>query len=243
METIIGRGFNSPQTSSVGRLFDAVASLAGIRDRVSFEGQAAIQLEQLATETDPDSHYPFVIETAAAQSKRPAVSFPAPLGWIPEGQTDVIDTRPLIRAVAEDVRQGVETRRIARRFHTTVVEIICQMCGKIRQVTKLQAVALSGGVFMNGLVAREAAQRLRLAGFRVYRHRLVPPNDGGLSLGQLAVAVAFLSPHANSSADEQNRAVGSDAGSLRSPEISRGTNECASPSPAGSLKRTKSTTS
>jgi hydrogenase maturation protein HypF len=249
METMIERRFNAPRTSSAGRLFDAVASIAGVRDRVSFEGQAAMQLEQLATESEsgaepeaepaaePDLPYPFEIEKADEPSNGQSPQLSVPVGWNPAGETDIIDTRPLIRAVLGDVQRGVETRRVARRFHSTVVEIICQVCGKIRDETQLQAVVLSGGVFMNGLVAHEAAQRLRLAGFRVYRHRLVPPNDGGLSLGQLAIAAATVSTHENNPAAFGGRA------SLQSSETPRGTNECASPSPAGSLKLTKSTTS
>jgi hydrogenase maturation protein HypF len=237
METMIERRFNAPWTSSVGRLFDAVASIAGVRDRVSFEGQAAMQLEQVATEAEPDSQYPFAIEKSEEPSNGRALQLPAPVGWNPAGETDLIDTRPLIRAVLDDVQRGVETRRIARRFHSTVVEMISQICAKIRDEAQLQAVVLSGGVFMNGLIAREAAQRLQSAGFRVFRHRLVPPNDGGLSLGQLAVAAATISTYENNPVAFGGRAT------LRTSETPRGTNECASPSPAGSLKRTKSTTS
>jgi hydrogenase maturation protein HypF len=237
MQTMIERRFNAPWTSSFGRLFDAVASIAGIRDRVSFEGQAAIELEQLATGTANDQHYPFEIEKAKVSSNTQPTQLAAPVGWEPAAETDIVDTRPLIRAVLGDVQRGVDAGRIARRFHSTVAEIIGRVCGKIRDETQLQAVVLSGGVLMNGLVARETAQSLQSAGFRVYRHRLVPPNDGGLSLGQLAVAAASISPRENYPDAFSARP------SLQSFESPRGTNECASPSPAGSLKRTKSTTS
>ncbi len=196
METMLERGFNAPRTSSAGRLFDAVASIAGIRDRVSFEGQAAQQLEWLATAAEPEAPYPFEIEEGNALSNDAStsslVSNAGAAGWNSTGRVDVIDTRPVIRAVLEDVNRGNDPRRIARRFHSTVVEIIHQTCCAIRDRTQLEAVVLSGGVFMNALLAREVAHSLLKAGFCVYQHRLVPPNDGGLSLGQLAVAAATV---------------------------------------------------
>ncbi len=168
---MLEREFNTPRTSSAGRLFDAVASLAGGRDIVSFEGQAAMQLEWLATGAPVDGSYPFdLVETPAA-----------PL---------IIDTRPLIRAVAQDVSHSIDATKIARRFHSTIVEIIATVCARLRRDVGLDAVVLSGGVFMNALLTAEVLTRLKVDGFRVYRHRLAPPNDGGLSLGQLAVAAA-----------------------------------------------------
>jgi hydrogenase maturation protein HypF len=167
--------FNTPPTSSAGRLFDAVAALAGVRDRVSYEGQAAVELEWLATEAEPDGAYPFAVgeETGAAL---------------------VVDTRPLIVAVAEEAGKGVGAAVIARRFHTTVVDLIADVCGRLRKTTGLEAVVLSGGVFLNALLTCEVNTRLGGESFRVYRHRLVPPGDGGLSLGQLAVAAARSVP-------------------------------------------------
>jgi len=177
-ERMLQRCFQTPLTSSAGRLFDAVGSLAALRDRVSYEGQAAVELEQLAATTKPDGTYPFVIEAersaAAPQS------------------TLCIDTRPLIEAVVAEVNAGAEAALIARRFHSTMVEIIAVVCGRLRAATQLDRVVLSGGVFLNALLTEEVSDRLQLEGFRVFRHRLVPPNDGGLSLGQLAVAAARL---------------------------------------------------
>jgi hydrogenase maturation protein HypF len=173
---MLARRFNTPWTSSAGRLFDAVAALAGVRDRVSFEGQAAMELEWLAEKAAPDSDYSFDLYEGADED--------AGLERL------IVDTRPLVRAVAQDARQDTDPEIIARRFHSTMVEVIVRVCGRLRSTTGLSAVVLSGGVFMNALLAREAAARLTGEGFRVYRHRLVPPNDGGLSLGQLAVAAA-----------------------------------------------------
>jgi hydrogenase maturation protein HypF len=178
---MLERRVNTPLTSSAGRLFDALASLIGVRDTVSYEGQAAIELEWLAGEVPADGAYPF--ELAAPRSPEHD-GVPA---------TYAIDTRPLIRAVVADVQSGADRRRIARRFHSTVVEIIAATCAAIRKETEIEAVVLSGGVFMNALVASQSAARLSADGFRVYRHVLVPPNDGGLCLGQLAIGAAVLS--------------------------------------------------
>src|SRR5581483_542468 len=120
---MLERRVNAPPTSSMGRLFDAVASLAGVRDRVSYEGQAAIELEWLATGTPPDTGYPLEISP--------------PPGDEAAGAPFQIDTRPLIRAIAEDARRGVEAARIARRFHATLVDIVAAACGAIRQATGL----------------------------------------------------------------------------------------------------------
>jgi hydrogenase maturation protein HypF len=174
--TMLERGLNAPPTSSAGRLFDAVSSLAGIRDRVRYEGQAAMELEWLATGEAAAGHYPFEIAT--------------PYGGPGSEGALVVDTRPMIRAVADDVAGGVGPARVARRFHSTLVEVIAAVCGRLRGASGLDGVALSGGVFLNALLASEAAARLTGDGFRVYRHRQVSPGDGGLSLGQLAVAAA-----------------------------------------------------
>jgi len=174
VERMLERRFNAPLTSSAGRLFDAVAAIAGVRDHVSYEGQAAVELEWLATEVAADGVYPFAIGVPAA------------------GGPLVIDTRPLIRAVAEETAKGTAVASIARRFHSTVVELIAVVCGRMRQATGLGGVVLSGGVFLNALLTSEVSARLARDGFRVYRHRVVPPNDGGLSLGQLAIAAAHL---------------------------------------------------
>jgi hydrogenase maturation protein HypF len=166
----IERRFNAPMTSSMGRLFDAVATLAGGRPRVCFEGQAAMELEALASDAPADGLYPFLILPGASL---------------------VIDTRPLIVGVAEDVRDGCTAAAIGRRFHSTLVEVVARVCSQLAEASGLSTVVLSGGVFMNALLTAETVARLTRDGFRVYRHRRVPPNDGGLCLGQLAVAAAW----------------------------------------------------
>jgi hydrogenase maturation protein HypF len=170
---MLERRFNTPLTSSAGRLFDAVAALAGVRDQVSYEGQAAMELEWLASDVTPDGTYPFDLVASQPHQGTPTLE---------------IDTRPLIRAVAQEAGMGVAPKMISRRFHSTLVYAIMAVCDRLRTITKLQTVVLSGGVFMNALLSSEVNAQLQEVGFRVYRHRLVPPNDGGLSLGQLVVA-------------------------------------------------------
>jgi hydrogenase maturation protein HypF len=172
---LVATRFNSPPTSSVGRLFDAVAALAGVRQKVDFEGQAAMELEWHADASETVGSYPFEMSSTAE---------PAPV---------VIDTRPLIAAVCDDVEHGDPPEVIARRFHTTLVQIVVEVCEQLRASTQVEAVALSGGVFMNVLLMEEVISRLTDQGLRVYRHHRVPPNDGGLSLGQLAIAAAVQS--------------------------------------------------
>jgi hydrogenase maturation protein HypF len=179
VEKMLEKGFNTPLTSSAGRLFDAVAALAGVREIASYEGQAAVELEWLATGAAPEEGYPFEVVEAPAGN--------------PSEATLIVDTRPLIRAVAADASRPTEAVRIARRFHSTVVEIIAAVCDRIRATTDIGTVVLSGGVFLNALLTSEVSARLAGEGFQVYRHRLVPPNDGGLSLGQLAIAATKLS--------------------------------------------------
>jgi hydrogenase maturation protein HypF len=172
---LVERPFNAPLTSSAGRLFDAAAALAGLRGRVSYEGQAAVELEGVAWGQAPAGTYPFDLEGAEGPDR--------PL---------VVDTRPLIAALARDTRAGEACGVMARRFHSTLVEVVVQVCGLIREQTGLTAVALSGGVFLNALLSEETGERLRALGFRVVVHQQVPPGDGGLCLGQLAVAAAQI---------------------------------------------------
>ncbi|HYF01303.1 MAG TPA: carbamoyltransferase HypF, partial [Planctomycetota bacterium] len=167
---MIERGPNAPWTSSVGRLFDAVASILGLRDVAGYEGQAAAELEGAAAESEPAGAYPIeVFEEGGCWVGRPA---------------------PLVRALAADVRRGVDRARAARRFHAGLVEMIREICARLRAEFGLDRVVFSGGVFMNARLGLDAERALARDGFRVYQHEAVPPNDGGLCLGQLAVAAA-----------------------------------------------------
>ncbi|MCE7989341.1 MAG: carbamoyltransferase HypF [Caldilinea sp. CFX5] len=160
-------GFNTVPTSSMGRLFDAVAALAGVRQTATYEAQAAIEFEALAVE---------------------AADMPYRFDVAPDGQ--IFDAAPVVKAVAADLLQGVPVGEIAIKFHQAVADLILQLSLVVRQEEKLNTVALSGGVFQNVLLLRLAVARLEAAGFQVLTHRLTPPNDGGLALGQVLVANA-----------------------------------------------------
>jgi hydrogenase maturation protein HypF len=170
VEAMAARGVNAPETSSAGRLFDAVAALAGVCDRASFEGMAAMALEAAAARTTPDGRYAFDLEDA--------------------GETLVVQCGGLIREVAHDARRGVAADAIAARFHATLADAIAAVCARLRASSAVGAVVLSGGVFVNAVLLQATVGNLRAMGFRVYTHARVPPNDGGLSLGQLAIAAA-----------------------------------------------------
>jgi hydrogenase maturation protein HypF len=174
---MIERRFNAPRTSSAGRLFDAVASIAGVCDRVSYEGQAPVRWECLAGAAADDGAYGFGFEDPGDKD---------------ETDPEVLDTRPLIRDVCDDVARGTPTAVVARRFHSTIVNLVRDTCLRIRTRTGIGVVALSGGVFANALLVPEVMDTLVARGFRVLRHRRVPPGDAGLCLGQAAIAGAAL---------------------------------------------------
>lgn len=174
---MIERRLNTPMTSSVGRLFDAVAALCGAAPEMTFEGQAAMWLETLAERSGDTGRYPFDVLAAADP-----------------GAPVTIDTRPMVRAVDVDCRKGEAPAVVARRFHTTLSDVALAMARDARARTGLTRVVLSGGVFLNGILAVEVKTLLAADGFAVYRHRIVSPGDGGLSLGQLAVAASVSAP-------------------------------------------------
>lgn len=165
---MLERGINSPLTSSCGRLFDTAAALIGLRGRVSYEGQAAIELEALAESAETEALYPFALEDGE------------------EGL--MVDFRPMILALVEDVADGGLGSFMARRFHNTVAAAAGAVCGEIRAESGTDRVVLSGGVFQNKLLSEGVFALLSGRGFQVFTHRLVPPNDGGLALGQAIIA-------------------------------------------------------
>jgi hydrogenase maturation protein HypF len=156
------RKLNVASTSSVGRLFDVISAIAGVCQEITYEAQAAIELEMHVDEGVGEA-YAF-------------------------GLGDEIDPVPVIRAAVNDVRLGVPASVVAARFHNGLAEMVRDVCLQIRQETGLDEVALSGGVFQNVTLLGKAVPLLRKAGFDVYTHRLVPPNDGCIALGQAVVA-------------------------------------------------------
>jgi len=167
------RRVNAPLTSSAGRLFDAAAAILGVRDEITYEGQAAIELEQLADPGETGT-YRAGIETAPVEA----------------GDPFLVRGADLIAAAAIDRALGVPAELIAARFHNGVAALIEDGCVLLREQHGLTTVALSGGVFQNLLLLDRAVTRLESAGFRVLLHSRVPCNDGGISLGQAVVAAA-----------------------------------------------------
>lgn len=166
----LGRsGLRSPPTSSAGRLFDAVAALLDVRDVVTYEGQAACELEQIA-DREHAGAYPAGVESDAG-------------GHVVQGPD-------LVAGVLADLRSGLDRSLIAGRFHRGLAAAIVKVCMALRDETGLATVALSGGCFANVILTEAVTDGLRAGGFEVLRHRQVPCNDGGISLGQAAVAAA-----------------------------------------------------
>jgi hydrogenase maturation protein HypF len=172
---MIEAGVHAPLTSSMGRLFDGVSALLGIRERCHYEAQAAIELEQAISMTG---------------SGEPE-SIGRPLRWKLHRDDGPlrIDPRPLVRELAE--RAQSKTAKLAElslRFHATVVEMVLHTCLEIRERTGIARAVLSGGVFQNEFLLRGSYEALEHEGFGVHVHRQVPTNDGGVALGQAAIA-------------------------------------------------------
>jgi hydrogenase maturation protein HypF len=170
VRSMIERHINAVETSACGRLFDAVASIIGVRDEVNFEAQAAIQLEANAL-AGVDATYPFEISGDDP--------------W-------QIDVRPMIEQIVRDVLAAKPTGWISAAFHNTVAAVLVEVCLRLRLSDGIDRVCLSGGTFQNVYLVEHAVASLRAQGFEVFLHSKVPPNDGGISLGQAVIANAAL---------------------------------------------------
>lgn len=166
VDTMISRQIQTVQTSSSGRLFDAVAALVGLASEVTFEGQAAIGLE-MASISGTDARYPFEIE---------------------EVEPMILDFRPMMEAIVKDIVAGRARGVISACFHNTLSSAIVEMCCRIRRSDALDRVCLSGGTFQNLYLLNRTVVELRRRGFGVFFHAIVPANDGGISLGQAVIA-------------------------------------------------------
>ena len=165
----VATGLNTPLTSSMGRLFDAVSAMAGIRTAIDYEAQAAIEMEaQACGATGEKGLYPFSITDDQNYS--------------------IILLRELVAAVAADVLEGCRAATVGMKFHNTIAAMTRDTCLKIQAQTGLGTVALSGGCFQNRLLLSKVTALLRQSGFKVLTHRNVPANDGGISLGQAVIA-------------------------------------------------------
>jgi hydrogenase maturation protein HypF len=161
------RNINTVSTSSMGRLFDAVAALVGVRQVVEYEAQAAIELEKCAA-PETETPYAFGIESS--------------------GEPIQIDPAPLFRALVDDWRKGAPTAQLSAWFHLAVAEALASVAVTLRERTGINTAALSGGVFQNRLLLAATCQRLDKAGFEVLTHEKVSPSDSGIALGQAAAA-------------------------------------------------------
>jgi hydrogenase maturation protein HypF len=161
------RKINTPMTSSMGRLFDAAAALAGVRQKVNYEGQAAIEFEALADSAEAGK-YSFGLNQ------------------------NQVEVRSVVEALVKDVMAGVRIAKISARFHNGLAEMTREVCLKIKSDTGINEVALSGGVWQNITLLRNTLLLLKKSGFTVYIHHEVPTNDGGLSLGQAMIAASKL---------------------------------------------------
>jgi len=168
---MLRRGINSPLTSSCGRLFDAVAALLNLRHTVSYDGQGAIELEGLAE----------TAENGEGESHPYSVT-------LHEGASLQVDFFPMLAEILADIDAGIHSAVIANRFHQTVASAASDVCLHISAATGLDRVILSGGVFQNRLLSKMIYTALTAKGLNVFTHRLVPPNDGGIALGQAAIA-------------------------------------------------------
>ncbi|MFN3466474.1 MAG: hypothetical protein ACK4WF_02075 [Candidatus Brocadiales bacterium] len=166
IKEMIDKKINSPLTSSMGRLFDGVSALLGVREVITYEGQAAVELEQIADEGS-DSTYPFEIK---------------------EGGEILIGLQVLFEGILQDVLSGTPTPKVSSRFHSAIAFMTKEVCNRIRGETGQRRVVLSGGVFQNISLLRLCKEILSKEGFDVYIHHKVPTNDGGLSLGQAVIA-------------------------------------------------------
>ncbi|MFN2531827.1 MAG: carbamoyltransferase HypF [Pyrinomonadaceae bacterium] len=167
--TMIERRINCPETSSMGRLFDAVASLLGLGDAVRYEGQAAMALESIA-DRDCLAAYEFEVDF----------------------NQGLICANPVIQGIVKDLRCSVSAPIISAKFHQAVVDLIVPIALRLRAERAVNRVVLSGGVFQNSLLLERAIEQLESQGFEVFTHRRVPPNDGGIALGQAVVAHALI---------------------------------------------------
>jgi len=195
--TLVKHGTGSPFTTSAGRLFDAVAAMCGVRLEVSYEGQAAVELEALADPGEAEP-YPFRIDTGGDVAGRSSVptsntgdvarSSPVPAS---EGRNPLIlDPRPTIIAVLADLAAGVPVGTISARFHAGFAQATAQVLALIAREAELDTAVLSGGVFQNKLLLELTVPALEAEGLRVLVPERLPPNDGQIAYGQVAVAAA-----------------------------------------------------
>jgi hydrogenase maturation protein HypF len=176
----VERRINSPLNSSMGRLFDAVSALLGIRSEIDYEGQAAVELEMAA--------YSSVLARSVSEGAISGAQESYPYRTGEDKGIRIVRLKDLLWAVIEDLQHGVSRGRVSVKFHNTIARMVNEMCRLIADETGITQVALSGGVFQNRLLLRKSIDLLESSGFQVFTHGHVPCNDGGISLGQAVIA-------------------------------------------------------
>ncbi|MFL0267723.1 carbamoyltransferase HypF [Candidatus Clostridium radicumherbarum] len=164
---VIEHDFNCPETSSMGRLFDAVSSIIGIRDKITYEGQASIELEASIKDTKSESYSYSIVK---------------------EEKNYIINPNKLIEGILIDRFSGIEKHIMSLKFHNSIINLTAETCTLIKNQTSLNEVVLSGGVFQNSFILENLCEKLKPLGFKVYYPKAFPTNDGGIALGQIAIA-------------------------------------------------------
>jgi hydrogenase maturation protein HypF len=184
LHSMLKRGINSPHCSSVGRLFDALAFLAGLRERARFEGQAAMELEFALEGVETDEAYPLRIADCGLRKEGEGSGETRSEIRNPKSEM-VLDWAPMIKAILADVERGFPVGEISAKVHNALAETIVGVAQRIGE----RRVVLSGGCFQNRYLTERSVARLRAEGFQPYWHQRVPPNDGGIALGQIMAAM------------------------------------------------------
>jgi len=168
IKNMIDKKINSPDVSSIGRLFDAVSSMIGLHDFITYQGQAAIELEMKAGDKGKEG-YEFNLKNG--------------------NRIYIIDPGSMIKSVINDIKDGISQSKISSKFHIGLADLIVKMSKILRKETGINKVCLSGGVFQNMILRNKATESLKRNKFKVYNHKTIPPNDGGISAGQVAIAM------------------------------------------------------
>ncbi|TLU85936.1 MAG: carbamoyltransferase HypF [Chlorobium sp.] len=196
---LLGKNINIVETSSCGRLFDAVAALCNLRGEITYEGEAAIALMHAAKGVVGDKCFPYALhfegdEAASRKFPRTVSEAIGNNNVRNKGEERwIIRVSPMIQEIVSVLLQGMSVREISQRFHRTMITCFCEIIEKASEVTGITTVALSGGVFQNELLFETMHQELQRSGYQVLTHRQVPSNDGGISLGQAIIGRNFLS--------------------------------------------------
>lgn len=169
---MMNKGFNCPETSSLGRLFDGISALLGICYRSTYEGQAAIMLEMEISNRHTEEFYSY--------------------GWTQGSESYLISSKPIIQGIVNDLLKGTGSGVISYKFHLTIIKLFADLCLQLKQETGIDRIVLSGGVFQNATLLAGLNRELQKQGLRVFSQSRVPTNDGGISLGQAAIAFATV---------------------------------------------------